>query len=168
MISSAALPKVALRRPPTPSPERSASCSVARPSQAASGRMAIAAATKNQQMALRREVFSAIAIGTKASSHLNIIRFSHGSIGRVRDGSCRLIRRSLAGIARCVGRATKSNQRVPGMTTDPTGLPTNERGRPARQLRRPTNETGLMHWLPGHQTLRHYDLASFRHDFVPA
>ena len=52
------------------------------------------------------------------------------------------------------------------MTTDPTGSPIIERGRPARQLRRPTNETGLMRWLPGLQTLRHYDPASFRHDVV--
>jgi high affinity sulfate transporter 1 len=70
---------------------------------------------------------------------------------------------SLAGIARC---ATKSNEMVPGMTTDPTVSPTNERGRPARRPRRSTNEAGLMHWLPGLQTLRHYDLASFRQDVV--
>ena len=68
---------------------------------------------------------------------------------------------SLAGIARC---ATKSNEMVPGMTTDPTVSPTNEGGRPARRPRRSTNEAGLMHWLPGLQTLRHYDLASFRQD----
>src|SRR5262249_2122642 len=40
MISSAALPKVALRSPPTPSPMRSASCSVAWPIHPARGRMA--------------------------------------------------------------------------------------------------------------------------------
>src|SRR5689334_1006261 len=46
IMSSAALPNVALRSPPTPSPARSASCSVARPSHPAKGRIAIAAATK--------------------------------------------------------------------------------------------------------------------------
>ena len=40
MISSAALPKVAFNNPPTPSPSRSASCSVARPISAASGMIA--------------------------------------------------------------------------------------------------------------------------------
>ena len=55
---------------------------------------------------------------------------------------------------------------VPRMTTDPTATPINERGRSSRRPRRSTNETGLMHWLPGLQTLRHYDLASFRHDVV--
>jgi hypothetical protein len=37
MISSAAFPKVAFKKPPTPAPARAASCSVARPSQPASG-----------------------------------------------------------------------------------------------------------------------------------
>ena len=82
MISSAALPKVALRRPPTPSPERSASCSVARPSQAAKGRMAIAAATKTSRWLCGARYSSAIAIGTKASIHLNIIRFTMARAGR--------------------------------------------------------------------------------------
>ncbi len=46
MISSAAFPNVAFSRPPTPSPRRSARCSVARPIQPAMGMMARAEATK--------------------------------------------------------------------------------------------------------------------------
>ena len=55
---------------------------------------------------------------------------------------------------------------VPRMTTDPTASPNNEPGHSSRRLRRATNETGFMHWLPGLQALRQYDLASFRHDVV--
>ena len=47
MINSAALPKVAFRKPPTPAPERAASCSVARPIHPASGTIAMAATMKS-------------------------------------------------------------------------------------------------------------------------
>src|SRR5688572_32914305 len=46
MISSAAFPNVAFSSPPTPSPSRSASCSVARPMRAASGMIAADEARK--------------------------------------------------------------------------------------------------------------------------
>ena len=49
MISSAALPKVAFKRPPTPSPRREASCSVARPIQPARGRIARPAAANSSR-----------------------------------------------------------------------------------------------------------------------
>jgi hypothetical protein len=49
MISPAALPNVALRRPPTPSPSRVAICSVARPIQPARGTMASADATNTRR-----------------------------------------------------------------------------------------------------------------------
>ena len=48
MISSGALPKVTLSRPPIPGPERAASSSVARPISAAVGMMPSAAATKTR------------------------------------------------------------------------------------------------------------------------
>jgi high affinity sulfate transporter 1 len=51
------------------------------------------------------------------------------------------------------------------MTDDPTTSPDAERGRFARP-RRATDETGLMRWLPGLQTLRHYDPAWLRDDIV--
>jgi high affinity sulfate transporter 1 len=54
---------------------------------------------------------------------------------------------------------------VPRMTTDPTASPAIERGRISRP-RRATDEAGLMRWLPGLHTLRHYDPAWFRHDIV--
>src|SRR5947208_3001069 len=47
MISSAALPKVALSNPPSPSPTRTASASVARPIQPATGTMPRAEQTKS-------------------------------------------------------------------------------------------------------------------------
>lgn len=50
------------------------------------------------------------------------------------------------------------------MTNDPTASPINEHS--SRRPRRSTNQTGLLHWLPGVQTLRQYDLVSFRHDVV--
>ena len=46
MISSGALPKVTLSRPPMPGPERSARCSVAWPIRAAVGMIAAAATKK--------------------------------------------------------------------------------------------------------------------------
>ena len=45
MISSGALPKLALRKPPIPGPVCSAACSVASPISQASGMSAIAAST---------------------------------------------------------------------------------------------------------------------------
>jgi high affinity sulfate transporter 1 len=50
------------------------------------------------------------------------------------------------------------------MTIDPTGLAP-ERGRFTRP-RRAADDTGLMRWLPGLQTLRHYDPAWLRDDIV--
>ena len=50
MINSAAFPKVALRKPPTPAPERDASCSVARPIQPARGTIAIASDDKKHSI----------------------------------------------------------------------------------------------------------------------
>src|SRR6266487_507448 len=47
MISSAALPKVAFKSPPSPSPTRAASSSVARPIQPATGMIAMAEQTKS-------------------------------------------------------------------------------------------------------------------------
>src|SRR3954465_8298837 len=52
MISSAALPNVALRRPPSVGPERVASSSVASPIRPAGGINEIAAATNNQSEVL--------------------------------------------------------------------------------------------------------------------
>ena len=49
MMSSAAFPSVALRRPPMPSPTRVASFSVASPSSPASGMMATQARTKTSK-----------------------------------------------------------------------------------------------------------------------
>ena len=51
------------------------------------------------------------------------------------------------------------------MTIDPTGLAPAERGRFTRP-RRAADDTGLMRWLPGLQTLRHYDPAWLRDDVV--
>ncbi len=48
MISSAALPKVTLRNPPIPGPERAASSSVARPISAAVGMIPSAAQAKTR------------------------------------------------------------------------------------------------------------------------
>ncbi len=51
------------------------------------------------------------------------------------------------------------------MTDEPTASPNAERGRFTRP-RRATDETGLVRWLPGLQTLRHYDPAWLRDDIV--
>ena len=51
------------------------------------------------------------------------------------------------------------------MAIDPTALAPTERGRFSRP-RRATDDTGLMRWLPGLQTLRHYDPAWLRDDIV--
>ena len=56
MISSGALPKVTLSRPPIPGPERAASSSVARPISAAVGMMPSAAATKTSPAPASREL----------------------------------------------------------------------------------------------------------------
>ena len=64
MISSAALPKVAFRSPPMPSPMRAASCSVACPIQPARGRIASPEATKIHSGRSGTACLSAIATGT--------------------------------------------------------------------------------------------------------
>lgn len=51
------------------------------------------------------------------------------------------------------------------MTNDPTGLAPTEQGRFSRP-RRAVTDTGLMRWLPGLQTLRHYDPAWLRDDIM--
>ena len=51
------------------------------------------------------------------------------------------------------------------MTDDPIASPVDERGRFTRP-RRAADETGLVRWLPGLQTLRHYDPAWLRDDIV--
>ena len=76
MISSAAFPKVAFSRPPSPSPVRCASSSVARPSQPASGTIASAAARKIHVCHCGAKNSSPTATGTKISSQLSIRRFS--------------------------------------------------------------------------------------------
>src|SRR5262245_53789040 len=70
MISSAALPNVALSRPPTPSPSRVASCSVACPIQPASGTIASADAAKIARCRSGASHSSASVIGTNTSSQL--------------------------------------------------------------------------------------------------
>jgi high affinity sulfate transporter 1 len=57
------------------------------------------------------------------------------------------------------------HETVPRMTIDPTGLAPTERGRFSRP-RRSADDIGLMRWLPGLQTLRHYDPAWLRDDIV--
>src|SRR5712671_6497073 len=65
MISSAALPKVALRKPPQTGPERRASCSVPKPINPASGMREMAAVRKTQgdaadEAAMAQEIGAAI------------------------------------------------------------------------------------------------------------
>ena len=67
MISSGALPKVTLRKPPMPGPERAASSSVARPISAAVGMTPSADATKIT-VAAAWASSSAIAIGMNGTS----------------------------------------------------------------------------------------------------
>ena len=69
MISSAALPSVALRKPPIPSPTRAASFSVARPSRPASGMMATQASTNTSSGLSGRAWCSKSVTGTASSSH---------------------------------------------------------------------------------------------------
>src|SRR5262245_20527416 len=68
MISSAALPKVALRSPPTPSPMRSASCSVAWPIHPARGRMARQEVAKMRRCRSGARYSRPTATGTKSRS----------------------------------------------------------------------------------------------------
>src|SRR5215813_5917962 len=68
MMSSAALPKVALSSPPTPSPMRSASCSVARPIHAARGRMARDEVAKTRRCRSGARNSRPMATGTKSRS----------------------------------------------------------------------------------------------------
>ena len=67
MISSGALPKVTLRKPPIPGPERAASSSVARPISAAVGITPIADVMK-MMLALACASSSTIAIGMNGTS----------------------------------------------------------------------------------------------------
>jgi len=91
MMSSAALPKVALRKPPMPEPERAASCSVARPIQPAKGTIAIAATTKRRVSFRHAGTYrSAIAIGTASSSK------SSGVNDQLDFGARGMLQRSLA------------------------------------------------------------------------
>src|SRR5690349_9439376 len=69
-MSSAALPNVALRSPPTPSPRRSASCSVARPSHPARGIIAREDAAKTRRWRSGARNSSAIVTGKNSSSQL--------------------------------------------------------------------------------------------------
>jgi hypothetical protein len=69
MISSAALPKVAFNSPPSPSPTRAASSSVARPIQPATGTIAMAEQTKSAvELAWPGQKRSANAIGANIRS----------------------------------------------------------------------------------------------------
>ena len=68
MISSAAFPKVALSNPPSPSPTRAASASVARPIQPATGTMPRAEQTKSAVGLLPGQKRSRMASGTKIRS----------------------------------------------------------------------------------------------------
>ena len=69
IISSAALPKVAFNSPPSPSPTRAASTSVARPIQPATGMIAMAEQTKREVgWAWPGQKRSANAIGAKIRS----------------------------------------------------------------------------------------------------
>ena len=75
MINSAALPKVALSNPPTPSPNRVARCPVAWPIQPAAGMMAMAEQMKIQvalapAACCQCPISSTIAAGTKTISQL--------------------------------------------------------------------------------------------------
>ncbi len=67
MISSGALPKVTLSRPPMPGPERAASSSVARPISAAVGMMP-SAATPKISPAGALTISSSTAIGMNGTS----------------------------------------------------------------------------------------------------
>ena len=60
---------------------------------------------------------------------------------------------------------SKVHETVPRMAIDPTALAPTERGRFSRP-RRAADDAGLMRWLPGLQTLRHYDPAWLRDDIV--
>jgi high affinity sulfate transporter 1 len=57
------------------------------------------------------------------------------------------------------------DETVPRMAIDPDALAPTERGRFSRP-RRGADDTGLMRWLPGLQTLRHYNPGWLRDDIV--
>ena len=76
MISSAALPNVALRRPPTPSPARAASCSVAAPIHAASGSIANEEDAKTSRCRSGATISRIIATGRNARSQFRIMNQS--------------------------------------------------------------------------------------------
>jgi hypothetical protein len=71
MISSAALPSVALRKPPMPSPTRAASFSVETPSRPASGTIATQASTKTSSGDSGRAWCIHAASGTANNNHAN-------------------------------------------------------------------------------------------------
>src|SRR5579863_2453123 len=71
-INSAALPRVALSRPPAPSPVWRESSLVARPRHSASGTIARQAARKISVCDWGARNSNAIAAGTKMSSHLSM------------------------------------------------------------------------------------------------
>jgi len=79
IISSAALPNVAFRSPPMPSPSLSARCSVARPIHPARGTMASAEAMKIAS-ADACDSSRAIATGTNTSSQLSRFRGARASL----------------------------------------------------------------------------------------
>src|SRR5262245_63521478 len=60
---------------------------------------------------------------------------------------------------------SKAYETVPRMANGPTAPMPTERGRFSRP-RRAADDTGLMRWLPGLQTLRQYDTAWLRDDIV--
>src|SRR6187200_1609293 len=71
MISSAAFPKVALRKLPNPSPARAAICSVACPSSPASGMIARHDEKKIRRWESGRECSAQMVIGRNISSQLS-------------------------------------------------------------------------------------------------
>lgn len=52
------------------------------------------------------------------------------------------------------------------MTNDPTASPASERGGRISRPQKASGQIGLMHWLPGIYTLRHYDPTWLRNDIV--
>ncbi len=74
MISSGALPKLALRKPPTPAPVCSAACSVDSPITHASGTSASAAMTNSAVSPKSKTNRPRIATGVRASDAHRILR----------------------------------------------------------------------------------------------
>ena len=81
IMSSAALPNVALSSPPTPSPMRSARCSVARPIQAASGTIARAEVMKTRRYRSGASSSCPIATGINNKSQFIIMDLRRPSKG---------------------------------------------------------------------------------------